>query len=92
MIKISSHIVYNDTAENMTKYNSLPRGLSYVIHTHVDTDHTGNLVTRKSRARCVVLLNNASIYWLSKHQNGVETSSFGSEFMAMKHCCEYFVD
>ena len=29
------------------------------------------------------------IYWLSKKQAGVESSTFGSEFLAMKHCCEY---
>ena len=26
---------------------------------------------------------------MSKKQSGIETSSFGSEFMALKHCCEY---
>ena len=26
---------------------------------------------------------------MSKKQNSVETSSFGSEFTAMKQCCEY---
>jgi hypothetical protein len=31
----------------------------------------------------------APIYWHSKKQNSVETSTFGSEFMAMKHCTEY---
>ena len=27
--------------------------------------------------------------WFSKRQTSVETSSFGSEFVAMKLCCEY---
>ena len=34
-------------------------------------------------------LNQAPIYWFSKRQNGVEYSKFGSEFIAMKQCCEY---
>ena len=34
-------------------------------------------------------LNSAPVYWLSKKQTSVETSSFGSEFIAMKQCCEY---
>ena len=34
-------------------------------------------------------LNNSPIYWLSKKQSGIETSLFGSKFMAMKYCCEY---
>ena len=29
------------------------------------------------------------MYWTSKKQTGVETSSFGSEFMAVKHATEY---
>jgi hypothetical protein len=29
------------------------------------------------------------IYWSSKKQNSVESSSFGSEFVAMQQCCEY---
>ena len=27
--------------------------------------------------------------WFSKKQMGIESSSFGSEFIAMKQCCEY---
>ena len=37
----------------------------------------------------MVFLNSAPIYWFSKKQTSVETSSFGSEFCAMKQCCEY---
>ena len=37
----------------------------------------------------LVYLNNALIYWSSKKQTTVETSSFGSEFMAMKQATEY---
>jgi hypothetical protein len=36
-----------------------------------------------------VFLNNAPIYWSSKKQSGVETATFGSEFVAMKQACEY---
>ena len=34
-------------------------------------------------------LNNAPVHWMSKKQTSVETSSYGSEFVAMKLCCEY---
>ncbi len=34
--------------------------------------------------------SNAPIYYTSKKQEtSVETTSFGSEFIAMKTCCEY---
>ena len=34
-------------------------------------------------------INSALVYWWSKKQNSVESSSFGSEFIAMKQVCEY---
>ena len=55
----------------------------------VDADHAGDLVTRRSRTGFIVFLNNAPIYWSSKKQNSVETSTFGSEFVAMKQATEY---
>ena len=64
-------------------------GFGFVIITYVDADHAGDCITRKSRTRFIILLNCASIYWLSKIQGSCETFSFGSEFMAMKQCCEY---
>ena len=55
----------------------------------VDSDHAGDQVTRRFRTGFLVYLNNSLIYWSSKKQTTVETSSFGSEFMAMKHATEY---
>jgi len=37
----------------------------------------------------IIFLYNAPIYWYSKKQRGCETSSFGSEFITIKSCCEY---
>ena len=53
------------------------------------TDHAGDLVTRRSRTGFLIFLNSAPIFWYSKRQTSCETSSFGSEFVAMKQCCEY---
>jgi hypothetical protein len=66
-----------------------PRGLGFVLQAKVDADHAADTVTRRSRTGFLVFLNSAPIYWLSKKQASVESSSFGSEFCAMKHCCEY---
>ena len=55
----------------------------------VDSDHAGDQVTRRSQTGFLVYLNNALIYRILKKQTTVETSSFGSEFMAMKHATEY---
>ena len=56
---------------------------------YVDSDHAGDSVTRRSRTGFVVFLQSAPIYWLSKKQTSIETSSFGLEFVAMKQCTEY---
>ena len=41
------------------------------------------------RTGFLIYLNCALVYWWSKKQTSVESSSFGSEFVAMKQCCEY---
>ncbi len=42
------------------------------------------LVTRQSRTGVLIYVNKAPIVWYSKKQNSIESSSFGSEFMALK--------
>ena len=37
----------------------------------------------------LVLLNFSLIHWVSKTQNSVYSSRFGSEFVATQKCCEY---
>ena len=66
-----------------------PLGYGMIMRAYVDADHAADTITRRSRTGFMVYLNNAPIFWSSKKQNSVETSSFGSEFMAMKHCTEY---
>jgi hypothetical protein len=65
-----------------------PRGLGFVVRAKVDADHAADTMTRRSRTGFLVFLNYAPIYWMSKKQS-VESSSFGSEFCAMKNCCKY---
>ena len=66
-----------------------PRGLGFIMHAKVNADHAPDRMTRRSRAGFLVYLNCAPIYWWSKKQNSLESSSFGSEFIAMKQYCEY---
>ena len=65
------------------------RGIGFVMRAKVDADHAGDTITRQSRTGFIVYLNSAPIYWMSKKQTSIETSSFGSEFIAMKQCCEH---
>jgi hypothetical protein len=66
-----------------------PCGPSMTMRVYVDADHAGDLLTRRSRTGFIVFLNGAPIYWSSKKQTSCETSTFGSEFVAMKQATEY---
>ena len=66
-----------------------PRGQGFVLQSKVNADHVADTVTRRSKNGFLVYLSCANVYWFSKKQTSVESSSFGSEFVAMKQCCEY---
>ena len=57
----------------------------------VDADHASDTVSRRSRTGFLVWLNSALVHWYSKKQGSVESSSHGSEFVALKQCCEYII-
>ena len=74
-----------DWPHNMPK----PRGQGFIVSAYVDSDHAGGIVTRRSRTVFFIYCNNALVYWMSKKQGSIETSSFGSELVAMQACTEY---
>ena len=81
---------YGECKEEVPSNAPKPRGLGFTSRAFVDSDHAGDTVTRRSRTGFIIFLNSAPIYWYSKKQgSGIETSSFGAEFIAMKNCCEY---
>lgn len=85
-----SHTVYgDDLVEELPPDMPPPRGQGFRMRVFVDSDHAGDTVTRRSRTGFLVYLNCAPIYWLSKKQTSCETSTFGSEFVAMKQATEY---
>jgi hypothetical protein len=61
-----------------------PRGNPVQINAFVDADHAGNRVTRRSQTGILIYLNCAPINWYSKSQSTVESSTFGSEFIALR--------
>jgi hypothetical protein len=85
----SSEFGHVDGKEELPPNAPTPRGLGFTITAKVDADHASDTLTRRSRTGFLVYLNCAPVYWMSKKQTSVESSTFGSEFMAMKHCCEY---
>ena len=75
-------------SEEILEHVPEARGFGFTVRAFVDADHGGDSITRRSRAGFVVCLNSAPIHWMSKKQTSVETSSFGSEFIAMKQCAK----
>jgi hypothetical protein len=61
-----------------------PLGRPVTISCFVDANHAGNVVTRRLHSGVLIFLMSAPIIWFSKRQNSVESSSFGSEFVAAR--------
>ena len=80
--------LYPDAIEDVPPNAPKPRGEPVQITCFVDADHAGDQVTRRSRTGILIFVNKSPIMFYSKRQNTVETSTFGSEFVAMKHSVE----
>ena len=79
---------YPDAAEGIPSNAPEARGKSVSTTCFVDADHAGCQVTRRSHSGVILFVNRAPITWFSKRQNTVETSTFGSEFVAMRIAVE----
>jgi hypothetical protein len=79
---------YRDAKESLPPNAPSPRGHTVQMNVFVDADHAGNRVTRRSHTGILIYLNAAPILWYSKAQATVETSTFGSEFIAMRIAVE----
>ena len=76
--------LYGDVAEELPPKMPAPLGNTLDITCFVDSDHTGDVVTRRSHTGIIIFLNNAPVIWFSKKQKTVESSSFGTEFVALR--------
>ena len=54
----------------------------------VDANHASDKITRRSQSGIIIYCNSAPILWYSKRQNTVESSTFGSEFVALRLATE----
>jgi hypothetical protein len=74
---------YKDAKESLPPNAPPPCGNEVQMNVFVDADHAGNKLTRRSQTRILIYLNSSPISWFSKAQNTVESSTFGSEFIAL---------
>ena len=79
---------YPDASEAMPGKAIEPLGNPVCVRAYVDANHAGNLANRRSHSGILIYVNNAPILWYSKRQNTVESSSFGSEYVALRICTE----
>jgi hypothetical protein len=79
---------YGDVKGAIPPNAPVPRGRSVILRLFVDSDHAGNMVTRRSRTGLVQLISNAIVNWFSKKQGSVESSTFGSKFVALNTVME----
>ena len=64
--------------EELPPNSPAPRGMGFTMRAKVDADHASDTVTRRSRTGFMVFLNSALVYFTSKKQLSVESSTFGS--------------
>ena len=79
---------YRDAKEAIPTNMPPPRGRTVSTHCFVDASLANDLTTRRSQTGILIFVNRAPILWYSKRQNTVETSTFGSEIVALKNAIE----
>jgi hypothetical protein len=75
---------YPGAAEAIPPNMPEPRGKSVLTTCFVDADHAGCKLTRRSHSGVLIFVNRAPILWFSKRQATVESSTFGSESVALR--------
>lgn len=75
---------YGEIVEPKPEDAPFPLGLPVEVACFVDANHAGNVLTRRSHTGIILFVQNAPILWFSKKQNTVESSTFGSELVALR--------
>ena len=83
--------IYPDSIEELPHNIPEPLGESVQINTFVVADHAGDNLTRRSQTGILIFCNMTLISWSFKKQNTVETSTFGSEIVALGNATELII-
>jgi hypothetical protein len=83
---------YPDSGEEIPKDIPAEKGPRVRMTVYVDADHAHDLVTRRSITGILVMLKNTPIIWISKRQRTVETSTYGSESVALRIATELILE
>ena len=80
--------LYSETAEPIPANSPVARGNPASKACFAYADHTGYKMTRGPHTGTLIFVNRAPIFLFLKRQNTVESSTFSSEFIAMKQSVE----
>ena len=83
--------IYHDACEDVPENAPEPRGRPLQLNVYCDSDHATNKITRRSHTGILIFANMAPISWFSKRQNTVESSTFGSEYVALRIAIEKII-
>jgi hypothetical protein len=86
------HEFYGDVEEEVPSDAPIPLGAYVEVNAWVDADHAGDRLTRRSHTGILIFVQSAPIFWYSKRQATIESSTFGSEIVAMRTCLEFVKD
>ena len=79
---------YPDAVEEIDANLPTPLVDELAVTMFVDSDHAHDKVTRRSITGLIVLVGRTPVFYYSKRQGAVETSTYSAEFMAMRHAVE----
>ncbi|GFH62200.1 hypothetical protein CTEN210_18676 [Chaetoceros tenuissimus] len=82
---------YPDDVEDLPPNAPVPRRKLLSMYVFVDSDYAGEKVTSRSQTEILLYLNSSPIIWYSKRQATIESSTFGSEFVALHVASELII-
>ena len=90
-IEYDWHEQYADAEELVPTDAPQPKGHQVQMSCFVDASHADDVLNRRSTTGFIIFLNKTPIIWYSKRQNCIETSTYGSEFTALRIATEHIV-
>ena len=84
--------VYGNVQEDVPDNMPAPKGKSMTLSMFVDANLYHNQVTGRAVTGIITMLNKTPVDWYCKKQNSVESSTYGSEFMAARIATDKIVE
>jgi hypothetical protein len=82
---------YPDSSEEIDTELPVPLIDEISITGFVDSDHAHDKITRRSVTGMIIMLGRTPVFYSSKRQGAIETSTYGAEFCAMRTAVEELI-